>query len=410
MISIIIPVHNGYEYTQQCLDSIRECTGGKHEIVVVDNGSKEPFKIQNPKPLPAKGGRVRIHVIRNEKNLGFPKAVNQGVKAAKGDYICILNNDVIVTPHWLDNLMYHLEKGGFDAVGPCSNYVAGMQRVKIGTYDDQEELNEQAGLFYEKNARTCDRVNRIMGLCMLLKKKVFVELGGFDEQFGLGNSEDVDFCFKMLKKGYRIGIARDVYIHHFGHVTHDILQLDKAELIAENSKRLIEKWGQGGENLLRAQGLAKYFPYGTQEPAKIPDAADKVLNDYFVLAKSLKLSTCLMYGLCLGFVRDGKYISGDYVLDVAIVTGTNAPIPALSEALIKMGFKRGVTYRNNVHFYRDNILLDIYFRKPDGFYIEFDKVVYKGKDYPVPHPVEDYLKHAYGNWKVPVAGVSPVVT
>lgn len=145
--------------------------------------------------------------------------------------------------------------------------------------------------------------------------------------------------------------------------------------------------------------MAKDFPYGIQEPAKIPDAADKILNEYFVIADLLKLSTCLVLGLCLGFVRDGKYIPGDNDLDVAIVT-VNA-LPALSEALIKKGFNRGHMYQENVHFYRDNILLDIYVRKPEGFYVEFDKIVYKGKDYPVPHPVEDYLNRVYANWKVP---------
>lgn len=148
--------------------------------------------------------------------------------------------------------------------------------------------------------------------------------------------------------------------------------------------------------------MAKQRPYGTQEPAKIPDVADKVLNEFFSVAKSLKLSTCLVFGLCLGFVRDGKYIPGDNDLDVAIVTAANV-LPALSGVLIKMGFKRGRMYHKNVHFYRDNTLLDIYIRKPHGFYVQFDKIAYKGKDYAIPHPVEDYLERVYANWKVPDA-------
>jgi len=149
--------------------------------------------------------------------------------------------------------------------------------------------------------------------------------------------------------------------------------------------------------------MAKGFPYGIKEPAKIPDVADKVLIEYFQIAKELKIPTCLAYGTCLGFVRDGGYIPSDNDLDVVAVTVTNMPIPALSEALIKAGFKRGVTFplpMNNVHFHKDGILVDIFFRKPEKFYAELDHVAYKGKDYAVPHPVEEYLSACYTDWKV----------
>jgi len=243
-----------------CIDSIKECTDNNHEIILVDNGSTDETALLSKAP-----DMQYDRCIINEENLGFPKAVNQGVKAAKGDYVCILNNDVIVTPNWLNRLMAHLE-GGFDAVGPCSNFVAGAQRVQIGTYDNQEELHAQAESFYEKNAGTCEPVNWIIGFCMVLKKELFIELGGFDEDYGLGNSEDIDFCFKAKKTGCRIGIARDVYIHHFGHVTHEILELDIAALVAENNKKFYEKWGQEAEELLVGQTEIK----ATTKPAGKP--------------------------------------------------------------------------------------------------------------------------------------------
>jgi len=149
--------------------------------------------------------------------------------------------------------------------------------------------------------------------------------------------------------------------------------------------------------------MSKGFPYGIKEPSGIADAADRVLDEYFEITGLLKLGACLAYGLCLGFVRDGKYIPGDNDLDVVAITPTNSPIPDLSEALIKRGFERGEIFpppANNVHFHKDDILLDIFFRKPEGFYTAFDKVMYRGKVYPVPCPVEDYLKACYTNWKV----------
>lgn len=149
--------------------------------------------------------------------------------------------------------------------------------------------------------------------------------------------------------------------------------------------------------------MAKDFPYGTEEPIKIPDVADKILKDYFDIVKTLKILSCIAYGLCLGFVRDGKYIPGDNDLDVVVVTASNILTPALLEALIEHGFKRGQSFlppMNNTHFYKDGILLDIFFRKPEKFYAKLSHVTYKGRDYAVPHPIEEYLTKCYGDWKV----------
>ena len=147
----------------------------------------------------------------------------------------------------------------------------------------------------------------------------------------------------------------------------------------------------------------KLFPYGVREPSEIPDIADNILDEYFAVIKELKLKACLAYGLCLGFVRDGGYIPGDNDLDVVAITPTNSLTPDLSEALVKRGFKRGEIFplpTNNVHFHKDNILLDIFFRKPELFYINFDKVMYKNKTYTIPYPVEEYLNTCYTNWEI----------
>ena len=106
MISIIIPVFNQHEMTKECLDAIRENTQN-YQIILVDNGSDPPIPIddfQNGYSTPYGDIFPGDIVIRNETNLGFPVAINQGIRASKGDVICVLNNDVIVTPGWTDRL------------------------------------------------------------------------------------------------------------------------------------------------------------------------------------------------------------------------------------------------------------------------------------------------------------------
>lgn len=147
--------------------------------------------------------------------------------------------------------------------------------------------------------------------------------------------------------------------------------------------------------------MSKDFPYGVIEPCKIPDTADKILDEFFQITKELGIQACLGYGLCLGFYRDGGYIPGDNDLDVyALVPMSHKP---LLESLNKHGFKEGASHgalANNTHFYRDQILLDIYFRMPEKFKFPFDIVQYKEKKYPMPNPVEEYLSKCYSNWKV----------
>src|SRR4030042_732708 len=136
MFSIIIPVFNQQDITYECLNSIKENTKD-FEIILVDNGS-----------IPAIEDNT-IKIIRNDKNLGYPVAVNQGIGEARGDIIILLNNDVIATENWAEYLKVHLSN--YDIVGPVTNYSAGVQRVSISYYGDYPELLKKSRLHYEEN-------------------------------------------------------------------------------------------------------------------------------------------------------------------------------------------------------------------------------------------------------------------
>jgi hypothetical protein len=147
--------------------------------------------------------------------------------------------------------------------------------------------------------------------------------------------------------------------------------------------------------------MSKIFPYGIVEPSKAPEIADNILNEVFNITESLGIHSCLAYGLCLGFIRDGAYISGDNDLDIIVVIDNDKTLPDLYNSLIDNNFtikQRFPPPMYNTHFVKDNILLDIFPRKAEGFYKEFSEVEYKGTKYPVPHPVDEYLSKCYNNW------------
>lgn len=141
--------------------------------------------------------------------------------------------------------------------------------------------------------------------------------------------------------------------------------------------------------------------YGTMDPFLQVDSADKILNEVFQVTARIKMKAFLLFGLCLGFVRDGGYIEGDNDLDVGVICETKTDRQILAASLREKGFVHGTPRRNNnVHFRKNKVLVDIYFLKPEGFYNSFDAMEYKGKAYPVPHPVEKFLSACYSNWRI----------
>ena len=237
MISIIVPVFNQHDATYECLTAVLENTQDC-EIIVIDNGSTPPIK-------PPFSGFIETRVIRNEENKGFPVAVNQGIREAKGDVICLLNNDVIVTPGWAERLLHHLET--YAIVAPLTNFCAGVQSVQTDPYETKEQLCEAAVHLSEECAGESQDVNWVIGIVMMFKRSLYDELGSFDESLWPCCGEEIDFCFRARAAGYKVGIANDVYVHHEGSKTFNELAaagvIDYKEICKRNDAHLAEKWG-----------------------------------------------------------------------------------------------------------------------------------------------------------------------
>lgn len=231
-LSIIIPVCNEHEWTRECVLAIERHT--PHcEIVLVDNGSSPPAA----DVIPAITGRH----LRNEVNLGFPVAVNQGVRAALGDVICLLNNDCIVTPGWSERLMQLLDE--FAIVGPMTSFAAGVQLTGAPVYYDTEDLDRVAAEWMKGRAGRKLCVNWITGFCFMFRRGLYDELGKFDESIWPCSGEEIDFCLRARAAGHRVGIAQDVYVHHEGSQTfRSQINEEYKAIIERNNKHLAERW------------------------------------------------------------------------------------------------------------------------------------------------------------------------
>ena len=268
--SIIILTYNQIDYTKKCIDSILTNTTGPFELIVVDNGSNDGTVEYLESISFRKYADVRIKIIKNNENKGFAGGNNLGIAASIGDYIIIMNNDVVVTPGWLKRMIDCCEKRPhIGIVGPRSNYVSGPQLIESVDYN----LNSLEGLnrFSEKiakfNAKKSSRFLRVVGFCMLIKRDVIDKIGGLDDRYGIGNFEDDDFSIRAALAGFESRITEDCFVHHFGSRTFRGEKIDYRKSLQKNWKIFKEKWG-----------LPDDLPYGS--PYSISQMKVKEFNPH----------------------------------------------------------------------------------------------------------------------------------
>jgi len=238
LTSIVILTHNQRFYTEMCLASIRLRTPEPYELIVVDNGSTDGTVAWLQE-------QSDVRLIANNQNRGFAAGCNQGIREARGDQVLLLNNDVMVTEGWLARLLSALRNSpDVGLVGPLSNCVSGAQCVPCD-YRNLDGLDTFAAQRAAEHASETDEADRLVGFCLLVRRAVFDKIGLFDEQFGLGNFEDDDFCRRASSGGFRMLMARDAFVHHFGSVSFLAMGLEAAKAIYFRNLELFQnKWHQ----------------------------------------------------------------------------------------------------------------------------------------------------------------------
>jgi GT2 family glycosyltransferase/predicted Zn-dependent protease len=243
LASIIILCCNQLDYTRTCLESLLRHTRPPYEIVLVDNASTDgtPAFLEEFRHRP---GPSRVEILRNETNRGFPAGCNQGLARARGRYLVFLNNDTLVTAGWLDGLVAValLDWPSVGLVGPVTNNAPDAQRVRI-PYSTPNEVDAFAADWHARFAGQTLAVRRLTGFCLLVRREVLDRIGSFDERFGMGFFEDDDLCVRAREAGFRLLIAQDVFIHHFGNRTFQGMGFDTRQRLEENFERFRNKWG-----------------------------------------------------------------------------------------------------------------------------------------------------------------------
>lgn len=234
-ISIIIPVFNQLKYTKQCVRSIKQNTRVDYELIVIDNGSTDGTEefLRNDDDI------ICIH---NKTNLGYAKAINQGIAISTGKYLVLLNNDCIVTHEWITRLLRVASKPNIGIVGVMSNY-AQYPQLFLMPGGNSRKIDDISNYVKCKYDRKYIYVRRVLGFCMLIKRELVRKIGGFDETFGMGYFEDDDYSLRSIMSGYKNVVAKDVFVFHYGSITFKNENIFKESLLDDNWKLFKNKWG-----------------------------------------------------------------------------------------------------------------------------------------------------------------------
>jgi len=267
LVSIIIPVHNQFHYTCNCLSSILEATQGvQYEVIVVDDASDDETKNLDRY---VEG----LNLIRKETNSGFIESCNRGALAANGEYLVFLNNDTIVQVQWLEMLISTFR----------SDDSAGLVAAKL-IYPDGR-LQEAGGIvwadgsawnygrFDDPDKPQYNYVREIdygSGACIAIPKQLFIELAMFDVRYKPAYYEDTDLAFSVRSVGKRVLYQPKARIIHYEGITSGTdANLGAKKYQTLNKEKFAEKW---------ATALAGHYPpYSNPEIAKDRNAKNRIL-------------------------------------------------------------------------------------------------------------------------------------
>lgn len=243
-VTLVIPVHNQVDFTLLCLQSIEEGQARNtttFEVVVVDNASTDG----TPALLESLSGDVRT--IRNDENLGFGDACNQGAAIARGEFVLFLNNDTAVVGDWLDVLVAALDEDARrGAVQPKLLYPDGRVNDAGGlVFRDGVAVVYGKGHLYpsapELDVRRAP--DYASGACLLVRSAAFREVGGFDHRYSPAYYEDTDLSFALRAAGWTLLYEPAAVVIHVEGATAgtDTASGFKAHL-PRNRVRFTEKW------------------------------------------------------------------------------------------------------------------------------------------------------------------------
>jgi GT2 family glycosyltransferase len=235
MVSIVVPCCGMLEYTKLCVPSVLRHSRPPFELIFVDVGSLDGTAEYLAGLQTGLAGRVRVEIVRTPTDLGLREACQQALRQTLGEFVCLLNNDTVVTHGWLNQLVglvSFTETNGM--AGPMSNMAAVPQLVETvpyrmfastgksvgnpgGSLVDVAAVERFAESYRKENSKKWLHAERLGGFCLLIKRGVLDKIGpALDPWTDLSLFDTDILSAKVRELGYSLAVCRDLFVHHFG--------------------------------------------------------------------------------------------------------------------------------------------------------------------------------------------------
>jgi len=210
------------------------------ELIYADNGSTDGTRNQIH-DFASNDERVRALLF--DENLGFAGGNNAAARAARGEYLILLNPDTIVTPGWIGRLIHALERDCSAGLAtPVTNLSSGQNRLDV-PYRDFDGMMEFAAQLARSRFGESVEIPFAPLFCAALSRDTWDSAGELDERFRVGMFEDDDYSRRIAQSGLRIVTAEDCFVHHFGGGSFNQMSSQSLDAIFQENKRLFEeKW------------------------------------------------------------------------------------------------------------------------------------------------------------------------
>lgn len=248
-VSILIPTRDLVELLQPCVDSILEkTTYPNFEIVLVDNGSTDAEGLRF---LDAIQRDLRVRVLRREEEFNFGRLNNLAVRNVESEFVALLNNDLtIITPDWLGEMVSQALQPFVGAVGARLLYPddriqhAGVILGGGGVAAHAHKGLPRANHGYFSRAILAQELSAVTAACLLVRRRVYLEVGGFDEEHLTVAFNDVDFCLRLRQRGYRVIYTPYAELYHFESASRGLEDtVMKSRRFEAEINYMHEKWG-----------------------------------------------------------------------------------------------------------------------------------------------------------------------
>ena len=233
---IVIPVYDQARYTQACVESIFAHTLIPFRLIIVDDASKERQTTDYLEDL-KRHESARVLVLRLEKNQGYVGAVNHGLEKTSAQFVVVMNNDTLVYPGWLTEMICVAQKD--PAIGLVNPQweVPKRFRGRLDLYVARHVVS-QRGRFIE--------TDWVRGFCYLTKRCVIEKIGGLDEDFAPAYYDDWDYSLRAQAAGYRCVCALGAFVFHIKNATYAACaqQGQTSTLLEAKGRLFYERWGR----------------------------------------------------------------------------------------------------------------------------------------------------------------------